>query len=278
MTKYWQWNAEETRWKPGGPSTLPEAFLLGYNCFTTFIWPPRHACWTKLSLLRLKANAEALGLEPLPVEAMLEALNTLAFEQDEVLRLTGYPEPFGLKDTISPNEEPLPTHWLLLSRGKAPAWPKELPPAEMELISRDYVHPSSTVKHGSLAGSLSLRLHTTESPSQDVIWVAPDGSLTEATTSNVFFLKQGTLYTAPADRVLNGIARRQLLKAAKQLKLPVIEEAVTLPDLSACDGALVCNSVQGLRAVKQIDATHFSLNDKTFHQLYKHWLKVAIAG
>lgn len=55
-----------------------------------------------------------------------------------------------------------------------------------------------------------------------------DGKVTEGSASNVFMVKDGVLYTHPADRwILNGITRRMVLRVARELGIPVREEAVS---------------------------------------------------
>ncbi len=60
-----------------------------------------------------------------------------------------------------------------------------------------------------------------------------DGVVTEGSSSNVFTVCQGTLYTAPADRrILNGITRRVVLGLANDLGIPVREESLAEAVLS----------------------------------------------
>lgn len=71
----------------------------------------------------------------------------------------------------------------------------------------------------------------------------PGGRVTECAHSNVHILKDGILRTAPLDNlILPGIARAHLIKACKELDIPVIEEAFTLEDLFDADEILVTSS------------------------------------
>lgn len=55
-----------------------------------------------------------------------------------------------------------------------------------------------------------------------------DGVVTEGASSNAFIVRQGTLYTAPADRrILNGITRRLVLRLARALGIPTQEESLS---------------------------------------------------
>ena len=63
-----------------------------------------------------------------------------------------------------------------------------------------------------------------------------DGIVHECAHSNVHLLKDHVLYTSPCDeKILEGIARRHLLKACKFLGIEVREEKFTLADIEDCD-------------------------------------------
>lgn len=59
-----------------------------------------------------------------------------------------------------------------------------------------------------------------------------DGIVTEGSSTNVFAVRQGILYTYPADkRILNGITRRFVLGLAEELGIEVREDAFTRDSL-----------------------------------------------
>lgn len=70
-----------------------------------------------------------------------------------------------------------------------------------------------------------------------------DGLITECAHSNVFFVKEGTLYTHPeSDNILSGISRRNVILLARETGVPVIEEAVQFKDLPLADEAFITNT------------------------------------
>jgi branched-subunit amino acid aminotransferase/4-amino-4-deoxychorismate lyase len=63
----------------------------------------------------------------------------------------------------------------------------------------------------------------------EVFWLGRDGTITEATRSNVFAVVAGELLTPPDDgRILAGVTRAALMEAAKDAGL-VVREALLLP-------------------------------------------------
>lgn len=74
----------------------------------------------------------------------------------------------------------------------------------------------------------------------------------ECCYANIFFVKQGTIYTPKANgNILNGIIRQQLLKS-----FPIIEKDIQLAELPTFEQVFITNSVQGVVYVEKID--HYS--------------------
>lgn len=67
-----------------------------------------------------------------------------------------------------------------------------------------------------------------------------DGRVTEGSSTNVFAVFDGELYTHPADRfILEGITRNVVIQLASELGIPVHEQAFSAADLPAADELLV---------------------------------------
>ncbi len=78
---------------------------------------------------------------------------------------------------------------------------------------------------------------------QEAVFYRPGGRITECAHSNVHFLKNHILYTAPADNlILPGIARKHLLNACGRLGIIFKEEEYYLSDLFNADEIIVTSS------------------------------------
>ena len=70
-----------------------------------------------------------------------------------------------------------------------------------------------------------------------------NGRVTECAHSNISILKDGVLYTAPADEyILAGIGRAHLIKKCKSFGIPVKEEPYMLSDLMEADEIIVTSA------------------------------------
>jgi para-aminobenzoate synthetase / 4-amino-4-deoxychorismate lyase len=80
------------------------------------------------------------------------------------------------------------------------------------------------------------------------------GAVLEASRANVFAMRGETLETPPADgRILPGIARRRVLRAAEAAGLRSREIELTIGDLMAADEVFLAGSVRGVEPVRAID-------------------------
>lgn len=70
------------------------------------------------------------------------------------------------------------------------------------------------------------------------------GYLTEGSRSNLFFIRQNQVLTAPDDRILKGITRRHILAAIASAGCGLAEELTTLAEIrrDSCDAAFLSSS------------------------------------
>ena len=66
----------------------------------------------------------------------------------------------------------------------------------------------------------------------EVLLVNTKKEITEGSRSNVFFVKDKTVYTAPTKQVLKGITRQYVLEACERANVQIIQKPITLEVLS----------------------------------------------
>ncbi len=72
---------------------------------------------------------------------------------------------------------------------------------------------------------------------------ARDGLITEGAHSNIFFVKENTLYTHPeSNHILSGITRNNIIRMAKIAGIQVIENAIRENELSTVQEAFISNT------------------------------------
>lgn len=191
-------------------------------------------------LVRLKRSAKALGIT-LPFKT-----ETLAKQLTELVETNGIEE--GLV-------------YLQVSRGVAPRT-HELPVGKMRPVVVAYTKTLGDLTGLQDQGSIAIlqddiRWHRCDIKSLNLLpntmakqkaveadaveaILHRDGTVTEASSSNVFIVKDGELITHPANNfILNGITRQKLIELAAELELPIREELYSVDDLLAADEVFI---------------------------------------
>lgn len=97
-----------------------------------------------------------------------------------------------------------------------------------------------------------------------------DGAITEASHSNVFFVKEGTVYTHPANTfILKGITRQVVLELCAQLNIEVREQAVSVNDIPAMDEAFLTGTATQIASIRQINDHNFYKGDAAVGKITK---------
>jgi branched-chain amino acid aminotransferase len=85
------------------------------------------------------------------------------------------------------------------------------------------------------------------------------GNIFEASRANIFWIKNKVLYTTPlSSGCLNGITRQQVIKQARNLKIPVKEINLTPKILKDADLAFLTNSLIGIQPLEIIAPSRIS--------------------
>jgi para-aminobenzoate synthetase/4-amino-4-deoxychorismate lyase len=84
--------------------------------------------------------------------------------------------------------------------------------------------------------------------------VEDDGTALEVSRGSVFVARRNEIVTPPLDgRILPGIARRQVLEAARAEGIEAREGPLRLADLSGGEEVFIAGSVRGIEPVRSID-------------------------
>ncbi|MBS4209242.1 aminodeoxychorismate lyase [Bacillus sp. FJAT-50079] len=106
------------------------------------------------------------------------------------------------------------------------------------------------------------------------IFLTQAGFLAEGVTSNLFWVRNHTLYTPSLETgILNGITRQFILKLANQVGMDVEEGLFNVTDLQKADEIFFTNSIQEIVPVSRLDERQYpgKIGDYVIklNQLYK---------
>lgn len=86
----------------------------------------------------------------------------------------------------------------------------------------------------------------------DCFIINENGTICESINSNIFVVKNGTLYTAPlSEGCVAGVMRKQIMSLATENKILTFESAITSYTLMNGDEVFLTNSVNGVQWVGQ---------------------------
>ena len=92
-----------------------------------------------------------------------------------------------------------------------------------------------------------------------------DGNVTDGVFSNLFFVRDGVLYTPLLDRAgVAGVMRASIIELAPQLGMQVQQRRITLDELSGMDEAFCCNSLYGIWPVLSVGQINWSAGPISF--------------
>ncbi len=80
-----------------------------------------------------------------------------------------------------------------------------------------------------------------------------DGKVLEASTSNIFIVKNSILYT-PKDNILKGITRKLVIEISKKLKYEIVEKEILIEELFGADEVFLTATNKKVLPVVKIDS------------------------
>lgn len=92
-----------------------------------------------------------------------------------------------------------------------------------------------------------------EEGAYEAIFVNEEGFITEGSRSNIFFVKDKKVYTAPSGKVLLGITRKKIIQGCNKLCIDVIEKNIHVDELGKLDGAFMTGTSVNVLPISTID-------------------------
>ena len=204
-----------------GPLPDPAA-----GVFSTTLVAAGRAVETDAHLARLERSLGELYGEPLPQDARRLIADAAAPLELGRLRLTALP---GEQPTVRTAEVDEATVF--------PSAPTDLAPVTVPGWTGGHKWADRRLLDGAqeqVGSALPLLLD-------------PDGSVLEASRSNVFAVFGGALVTPPLDgRVLPGVARARVIALARAAGIPVAERSFDVDELASADEVFLTGGVRGV--------------------------------
>jgi branched-chain amino acid aminotransferase len=138
-------------------------------------------------------------------------------------------------------------------------YPKELYEKGMKVISAATVrnHPMAIppqAKTLNYLNNILAKIESLDSNVPEAILYNHEGYVAEASGDNVFIVKDGVIYTPPAEAgALPGITQRIVIKLAKKENIQVVEKNLTRFDLYVCDEFFLTGTAAEVIGIVDVD-------------------------
>ena len=146
-------------------------------------------------------------------------------------------------------------------------WPSYFSPDKLlqgiNLSVAEWTRPSpqsapTNSKAAGLYMICSLSKHKAEKAGfDDALMLDYRGYIAEATGANIFFVKNGELFTPKPDCFLNGITRQTVIKIARRIKIKVTEDHFKIDFLSNCSEAFLTGTAVEITPINSINNYKF---------------------
>ena len=105
------------------------------------------------------------------------------------------------------------------------------------LLKADRPIPNAKIQHSDIRERANHAMEL--NGLYEVLLVDSDGNITEGSRSNVFFIKDEKLYSAPLEKILQGITRLKVLDICNKEGIEVIETDIPANSLGQFEGAFL---------------------------------------
>lgn len=107
----------------------------------------------------------------------------------------------------------------------------------------------------------------------DVLFVDKDGNVTEGSRTNLFCIKDSTIYTALATDVLCGITRKKVIELLSKLSIPYVERKISLEELYTFDALFVTGTSPKILPISTIENRKCTMQNELLVRLMQAYDK-----
>ena len=137
---------------------------------------------------------------------------------------------------------------------------------KMRLMTSSYQRPNAKAFHidakvsGHYVNSILACQEAKDNGYDEALLLDGNGFVAEGPGANVFFEKDGVLFTPPKGNILPGITRATVIEICNELHIPVEEKYFTTDEMKQADTAFYCGTAAEVVELASLDEVAFKLN------------------
>lgn len=265
-------------------SVFDHGLLYGDGIYETMLAYNRVIFKLDEHLNRLYRSASLIGLKiPLDINRLKTALYETLVANDLMnayvrLTVSRGSGPIGLNPELCPE----PTIIIMVQESKE--YPGTLYEKGVNLIIsetrrnlKEAINP--LIKSLNFLNNILAKIEAIKKNAYEAIMLNAHGQLTEATISNVFFIKDNILCTPSIEcGILDGITRGTVIDLARRENIKVNEGKFTKEDIYSANEVFITNTSLEVMPVSKVDDTRYPVGyiTKRLHKSYKQEVKAYI--
>ena len=111
----------------------------------------------------------------------------------------------------------------------------------------------SKIHHNNLINNILAKIEANHAKVDDAIMLDLYGFVAETNATNIFMIKEKTVYTPYADACLPGITRGLIIELCRENNIPIIEKNISVTELYNADQVFTTGTMGELAQVIEID-------------------------
>lgn len=150
--------------------------------------------------------------------------------------------------------------WIVASR--APEAPEAVAMITAS-FPRNEASPLAGIKCASYAENLVALDHARRNGAEEALFYNTKGELCEGTTSNLFLVKNGEVFTPPlSSGCLPGTTRARVIAKCRELGITVVEAPLSVRDLEQASEVFSTSATRGVVPVRRIDRRDYETSGR----------------
>ena len=136
----------------------------------------------------------------------------------------------------------------------------------MRIMTSSYCRPNSNAFHveakvsGHYVNSILACQEAKDHGFDEALVLDSDGHVAESSGANIFYEKEGVLYTPPKGNILPGITRATVIEICNELNIPVVETLFPVGEMHGADAGFFCGTAAEVVALESLDNIPFAKN------------------
>lgn len=128
----------------------------------------------------------------------------------------------------------------------------------------------SKIHHNNLINNILAKVEANLAQVDDAVMLDVDGFVAETNATNIFFVKNGNVYTPHPDACLPGITRGVVINIVRNSEFNMIEKRISIAEMYSADEVFITGTMGELVPVVNIDGRTFEKGPITMDLLKRY--------